>query len=320
MVLIKNNLQDKVNIKTATEQVAIYLQDIFLNSPKAINHITTHLAKVSGKHVRANLLLICAMDNAALIKKEAIDAACAVEIFHLATLIHDDIIDNAPIRRGIESVQSKFSQKEAVIAGDYLFGVSLGIIANIHKPFVSLAPKFANVTKQICLGELRQHGNNFNGDLSFFDYLKTIYGKTAALFYMSAYGGAAFAYDDMAQIKKIGRLGTYFGMAFQILDDCKDYTMDVSQAKKPTQNDIVTGVVNLPLLLAIAKDDNLKAMLDERAYKEIIIRVKELKTTDQAFEISQKYVEKAQKILKNIEPLEKRDKLKELFCSQLKKH
>ncbi|MCL1995212.1 MAG: polyprenyl synthetase family protein [Defluviitaleaceae bacterium] len=293
-------------IADAIKQVDKSIEQALGRSPKQIAPLAGHLLDSRGQGVRAKLLLTAASNNEQ-IHDHAIKAASAIEIFHLATLVHDDVIDDSPIRRGLPSVQSKFGKKHAVICGDYLFGLSLSMVADIYQPYTEFGEKFVKNIRLICLGELQQLSNANNLDLPFFDYLRIINGKTAVLFHVATFGGAIISkYHgnlNERQAKQIGRLGTYFGIIFQILDDCKDYTLDTKTAKKPTNTDIANGVVNLPLIMAMSKDmrlgDKVRAAMATREYGDIVKEVSLLGLTP-TMDIAYRYAAKCRVILQEI--------------------
>ncbi|MDD4745638.1 MAG: polyprenyl synthetase family protein, partial [Eubacteriales bacterium] len=132
----------------------------------ALTDIARHLGKSSGKHIRAALLLSAATDARGLIEPDAVTAAAALEILHLATLVHDDVIDDAPTRRGLPSVQSQFGKKTAVISGDYLFCLCFSMISGMSHQYPEQISLFARAISSLCIGELNQHKHNRDSELS----------------------------------------------------------------------------------------------------------------------------------------------------------
>jgi heptaprenyl diphosphate synthase len=193
----------------------------------------------------------------------------------MATLVHDDVIDDAATRRGIATVHRKFGQKNAILAGDYLLCLSLSMLTGAELPDDErrepMAVRFANTTTKIVKGEFSQHLHNSDLNLDIFDYLKIISGKTAALFYMSAYAGAFIGGESEANCRALGRYGRCLGVMFQVADDCKDYEWSEVEARKPVGNDIKSGVITLPLIMAMKKEPELRAAALEamKAEKEI---------------------------------------------------
>ncbi len=151
------------------------------SAPAVIRSMTAHLAKATGKMIRARALLACAIGRDGFINPDAVKAAAAVELLHLATLVHDDIIDNADERRGIDALHKKFGEKYAVLCGDWLFCTALEFAASV----TSLGSRqddsdrsFPRYLTQVLLGEVRQNQNNGNYRLSEREYFRIIRGKT----------------------------------------------------------------------------------------------------------------------------------------------
>ena len=187
--------------------------------------------------------------------------AAAIELLHLATLVHDDVIDDAGLRRGVITLQKKFGKRTAVICGDYLLCMALELAASISDKEDYLALNMPDYMSRVCLGELNQHINNGYLDLTLLQYFKIISGKTAALFEASFFGGAILSEKSEAALIKYRKLGRYIGMIFQMTDDCMDFETTESIAKKPVQSDYEQGVITLPLIYALKKLEDFKEKL-----------------------------------------------------------
>lgn len=235
----------------AIELVKSEVDRTLSSSPLIIRNYTKHLAKSKGKFIRAHSLLACAINEEGLIDPNAIKFAAAIELLHLATLVHDDVIDNADLRRGDETLQKKYGKRTAVICGDYLLAISLKLATSIPNKEDFLDLNMEDYVAKVCLGELNQHINNFNLNLSVYKYLKIISGKTAALFEASFFAGAILCEKDKKVLDKYKELGRYIGMIFQLTDDCMDFETTVDIAKKPVRSDYEQGVVTLPLIYAL---------------------------------------------------------------------
>ncbi len=248
----------QLTFDVACESTKDEVKRVLSASPVIIKQYTRHLLGAQGKFIRATSLLACALNEQDRIEGNAVKFAAATEILHLATLVHDDIIDNADVRRGIPSLQKKFGKRTAVICGDYLLSVALNMAASA--PYREEYSNFdlPGYVAQICYGELSQHMNNGNLDLSVFEYLKIISGKTAALFESSFYVGASISGCDADQIKRYKRLGWYTGMIFQLMDDCNDFESTQKIAKKTVQSDYEQNVITLPLIHALNNSQALK--------------------------------------------------------------
>lgn len=188
--------------------------------------------------------------------------AAAMEVLHLATLIHDDVIDQSPLRRDTETINLNKGNKNAIYAGDYLFTLYFSLLnqAALNRQQIDYNAK---IMRQILIGELDQLYFNHCRQITTKDYLRVIGGKTAALFELSCYFGAQMAQADPQIAKRAKKIGRYTGMAFQILDDILDYDTDNQQLSKPSLEDIQNGTYSLPLILALQQEPKRLAPLLE---------------------------------------------------------
>lgn len=261
--MINNNLNteesnDFIKPEEALELVRAEVNKALSSAPLIIREYTRHLTASFGKFIRASSVIACAENRDGLIAVDAIKMAAAIEILHLATLVHDDIIDNAGLRRGNITLQKKYGKRTAVICGDYLLSVALRMAAGIQNKKDYLDLELPDYIGRLCLGELNQHINNNNLNLTVYQYLKIISGKTAALFEASYYAGAVFSKAAETEMNKYRQLGFYVGMIFQLTDDCIDFENTVETANKPVQSDYEQGVITLPLIHALANQNDFK--------------------------------------------------------------
>jgi len=178
--------------------------------------------------------------------------AAAVELLHVASLIHDDIIDQADVRRGIPSLHGRFGTTNAILAGDWLFSRSFRLAADYAG--VKSSRALARFVGAICSAEISQDLSKFSFSTTRRGYLRTIAGKTAALFSLSLHVGASEAKAGAALTQALRRAGYDIGMAFQIIDDILDYESDGETLRKPVGNDLKEGLLTLPLILALRKE------------------------------------------------------------------
>ncbi len=225
-----------------------------LSSPKLILKYMKHLSLSQGKYIRANSVLTCALNEDEKVHRDAIYFAAAIELLHLASLVHDDVIDDADTRRGVPTLQKLYGKKTAVICGDYLLCTSLQMLKDIPDKEAYGKFELTDYISKLCLGELLQETNINNLDLSIHQYLKIIRGKTAALFEASFHIGALLSIGQGKDLKRYVQLGRYMGMLFQLTDDCIDFEAEEKDAKKPVHSDLRQGVVTLPVIFTIKKD------------------------------------------------------------------
>jgi geranylgeranyl pyrophosphate synthase len=214
--------------------------------PGAIQHPVRALIESRGKRLRPALVLLssylCHVDH-----DQAIAAAAAVEMLHTATLIHDDLIDNAAIRRGVPTLNASWSPMASVLAGDVIFSLAAKLMARGES--TTLMVRFAETLETICLGEIDQMFGR-NGDLPSIDsYYRRIYEKTASLFSLCVETGPILAGYPARQIARSQQLGRLLGEAFQITDDVLDLMGSTPEMGKPVGTDLAQGLVTLPVLL-----------------------------------------------------------------------
>ncbi|ADL08465.1 polyprenyl synthetase family protein [Thermosediminibacter oceani] len=259
--------------------------------------------KAGGKRIRPALVYLSArFGNYDYEKIKPL--AVAVELVHTATLIHDDIVDDSPLRRGISTVQAAIGKDAAVYAGDYVLARTFKILVD-HGDF-DILKSVSSVLYRVCEGEVRQKREAFDITISFLDYARRIRKKTALLFALSCELGARGAKADPRTISALKKYGILLGMAFQVMDDILDLTEDESRSGKPRGNDIKEGVITLPLLYALNNQSTAlelrellsdKHRIDDSTISTIIEIVKESGGIEYARHIAGRYVEKSKENL-----------------------
>jgi heptaprenyl diphosphate synthase len=294
---------DVILPEQALELVKAEVDRALSKSPLLIREYTKHLTASQGKFIRAVSIITCAEDNEGRVSPNAVKISAAIEILHLATLVHDDIIDNADLRRGDVTLQKKYGKRTAVICGDYLLSMALKMAAQIQNKKDYLDLNLPDYVGRVCLGELNQHINNHNLNLSIYRYLKIISGKTAALFEASFLAGAIFSGCSEAESKRYKRLGYYIGMIFQLTDDCIDFENTVETAFKPVQSDYEQGVITLPLIHAMSELSEFKTKAENSGVTRDEINSAVAKTGGIKFTklLVQKYYDKSTKVIRELD-------------------
>lgn len=211
-----------------------------------------YVLETPGKKIRS--LLVCLSFYSSLQenditseKRETLVAiAAAVELIHLASLVHDDVIDDADERREMPSVKSRWGNPSAVAFGVYLYSASLRLIASTNNTFV--LSELSNAVHEMCKGELFQLNSRYNFSLSKDAYFEVIRQKTADLFIAACRCGAYIAVGDNDTLKHMGDFGFGLGMLFQLSDDLLDITGENNELRKKLGQDILEGQVTLPLI------------------------------------------------------------------------
>ncbi len=313
---MEKTLDKRMTYDSALDQAKREVDRMLSSSPFIIRSYTKHLSMSMGKFIRAASVIACAQDTEGLIPEKAVKLAAAIEILHLATLVHDDVIDNADLRRGEITLQKKYGQKTAVICGDYLVCMAMKLTASVTEKSdmeEQMNLDVPDYMSRICLGELNQHINNGNIDLSVHQYLRIISGKTAALFEASFFAGAALAEKDQKEIKQYRKIGRYIGMIFQLTDDCMDFEETEQKAQKPVQSDYEQNVITLPLIYAFKHLAELKdrARKNTLTRSEIDLAVKKTGGLNYTKLFAQNYYNKSLALIETLNaPEDKKNRLK----------
>jgi octaprenyl-diphosphate synthase len=228
------------------------LSDCLGSDTPLITSIARHLIKSRGKRIRPTILFLTAR-AAEYFNEHTIDSSLSIELIHTATLLHDDVVDDAELRRGIETVNFKWTNLISVLMGDYLLAKAFRLMVKADS--MQLVKAIADATERVSIGELRQVEETANFDLSEEEYLKIISDKTASLFAVSCAVGPILAGQNGPILKRFSLFGEKIGTAFQIADDLLDYIGNADITGKEPGNDLMTGKVTLPLIYSLRNGD-----------------------------------------------------------------
>ncbi len=271
---------------------------------KLINSVIAYVAAHKGKRLRPLLIfLIANLEGEST--WESIEAAVIVELIHTATLIHDDIVDEADLRRGAASVNAVWNNQVSVLVGDFLFSQALQKMVLLDNMAINRV--ISKVTIQMSEGELLQIERAQAYDLDEDTYFRMISDKTASLISAACQLGALTSSERKAYLpKSFWEFGEYLGRAFQIQDDLLDYLGDESVVGKPVGNDLKESKITLPLLFALTNSENgqadrIRDMLDKDTavenFEEIRDFVVENGGVDYCRQRAEEYVDMALQIL-----------------------
>ncbi|HEP1844241.1 TPA: polyprenyl synthetase family protein [Streptococcus suis] len=252
-------------VKQGLEEVkSIILSEMMVLHPAVTSKIVEYV-EAPGKYLRAGLCLLFAQMTEGQISKSKLYFAAHLEVLHLATLIHDDVIDGADKRRGVEAAHQQFSNRIAIYTGDYLLAYSgrlLGKGLRLQELTENDLDLGNDKLLEIILrGELSQLVNQFDTQMTMKAYLKQIQGKTAFLFGLACQLGSFIPGQSKKDSHLAFRAGQALGMAFQIRDDLIDYRLDVEKSGKPRLQDIQNGIYTAPLLFAMSEDRSIRQRL-----------------------------------------------------------
>jgi heptaprenyl diphosphate synthase len=213
-----------------------------------LDEVTTHLIAAGGKRLRPSLALASATGGSGRAGDDDIQGAIAVELVHLASLYHDDVMDEATMRRNVESVNARFGNLVAIVAGDFLLARSAEIAAALGTEVAGL---LANTLARLCEGQVAEVRAAFRTDRSEQEYFTAVAGKTAALMATSCRIGALTAGLARSDVDALTTYGRCFGMLFQLRDDVLDVVASEEELGKPAGQDIAEGIYTLPVILAL---------------------------------------------------------------------
>ena len=208
---------------------------------------SARVAASGGKRLRP-LLTIVAAATGGVFDDRVVDAAAAVELVQVGSLVHDDILDEADTRRGRPTINAVEGVNHAVLAGDYILARAAELAAGVSQQAARL---IAVALGDLCEGQVLEMRDVFDPARTLDAHLASVRGKTAALFECACLLGAHCAELDDENVLALGRFGDAFGMGFQVLDDVLDLIGDEDQLGKPTGNDIASGVYTMPVLAAL---------------------------------------------------------------------
>lgn len=236
----------QASVKDKLDHVTDEMASSVLSDAPLLARMGQHLMAMRGKMFRPTLVLLCSdVDNRS--EKQAVTLAAAVELIHLATLVHDDAVDHSVLRRGMPTLNSLFTHQISVIMGDFLYSIALTKLVNLGD--INALRALTRASTEMTIGEMRQLAVNDSLSFSEDDYYALIRSKTASL--MSAaceVGSLAGAHQHREALIKYGDA---LGMAFQIADDLIDYTEAQETTGKPTGLDLKEHKVTLPLIAAL---------------------------------------------------------------------
>ncbi|MCB0077807.1 MAG: polyprenyl synthetase family protein [Anaerolineales bacterium] len=219
---------------------------------EVLEEALAYVIAVGGKLIRPSLALLTSTMGRPVDEK-TISLAASLEMLHTATLVHDDMIDNAALRRGNPTLHKMLDPASAVLLGDLLFAQAAKWAADTGN--VRVVQIFAESLMAIVHGELRQRWAQFYVDRAAENYFDRIYGKTAALFAASCETGATLRHAPPHEIRALREYGRLLGLAFQIVDDLLDFVGDASRLGKPVGSDLRNGNITLPVILYLRDYD-----------------------------------------------------------------
>lgn len=285
-----------------------FLRKEFASPDPMIHDILAHVARFCGKQMRPALLFLTGRLSGGECTSEHIKIGAVVELIHTATLVHDDILDAALIRRQVETVHRRWGERAAVLIGDFIYSRAFHLSTQVE----GMATVLSDTAHTICEGELLQLENRFFPQISESTYFQIIRKKTAILYAVSCELGGVLGGFDSRVSRCLRRFGNHLGMAFQIVDDCLDYAGKEEETGKSLGTDLHQNKMTLPLIylmdcLPTAEAEWLRAKLakpltsdEERRIQRLVY---EHGVIDESLRRAEGFVQSAREILREIETL-----------------
>jgi heptaprenyl diphosphate synthase len=268
-----------------------------------LKRASLHTLQAGGKRIRPVFVLLAGKFGRYDINVMK-NVAVALELIHMASLVHDDVIDDADLRRGQPTVKAKWDNKTAMYTGDFIFALSLELMSDINKP---LAHKIlANTIVEVTVGEIQQIKDKYRFNQNLRDYLRRIKRKTALLISASCQLGAIAADVEESIHKKLYLFGYYVGMAFQITDDILDFTSSEEELGKPAGSDLLQGNITAPAFYAMVDEtirfeiEKVQQEMEPAQIQKIITLIKESGAIEKSIALSDMYLDKALAVLEEL--------------------
>jgi all-trans-nonaprenyl-diphosphate synthase len=221
-----------------------------------------HLFSAGGKRIRPGIVLLLsrALSTDGTLSARHRRLAEITEMIHTASLVHDDVVDEASTRRGVATVHSRFNHRVAVLAGDFLFAQASWHLANLDD--LDVVKLLSRVIMDLADGEVRQGLYRYDTGQSFATYLDKSYCKTASLMANSARAAGVLSGLPTPRLEELHRFGRHLGLAFQVVDDILDFTGSDQQLGKPAASDLATGYLTAPVLYALEERPSLAGLIE----------------------------------------------------------
>ena len=297
-------------------QVVAALQRLASEAPSVESELLRHALADGGKKLRPSLTLLAAQFHPHAHHSPVV-MATAVELLHVASLIHDDTVDDSAIRRGRATLSSLWGSKVAVLLGDYVFATSATYVCDTGN--IRVIRRFSEAIIELAKGELSEQFSTHNWNQSIADYEERTYNKSASLFCTASESGAVLSGAPEPICQALKAYGYHLGMAFQIMDDVLDFLGTEAELGKPVGNDLLHGTLTLPALLFVQRypDDGVVQRLreggrDPADLQRVVEMVRNSPVVDEAIGIAHGYRDRALQAMRDVEANRARHSLEEL--------
>ncbi len=317
----------KAIIAPINEELAIvesWLTTNLIDDNPFVSELLAQVFQSGGKRIRVAIALLGS--KASLIEGREmgrlnIIQAVLTELIHTASLVHDDVIDSASLRRGKETVNKRFNDRLAVLLGDLLFAQASICLARIMNPVV--VGIYGQVLGDLCAGEIKQMRSQFNVEVNWEAYVNKSIAKTASLFAAGAHAGAILNAAPDSVVQALKDYGVNLGITFQIVDDLLDVTGQATELGKQPGSDLRSGVITAPALYILEKNDEAanrlreliktRQIVSDEGSQEGVDLIKAGGGVEATVKLAEHYADLAKESLSNVAPSDARDSLENLI-------
>ena len=299
------------------DRVSASLREMAERKHPFLAELLEHVFAAPGKNIRPAITLL-ASNFHPHDERVTEKMAAGVELLHIASLIHDDTVDESSLRRGMATISNLWGASAAVLAGDYIFAASATLVCDTGN--IRVIRRFAETIMELSSGELREMSEARNPHQTLDGYLTRIYDKTASLFMTAGESGAILSGAPERQVEAMRAYGYNLGMAFQVVDDILDFDGTEEEIGKPIGSDLANGVVTLPTLVAMESGERREAIAralahpgDDAALREAVSVIQDESILRASYEFANGYCVKARDSLAALPRNASRDSLEELI-------
>ena len=309
--LTRDNNEDVTNIspyeliKDDVTEVNKFIINKLRSDVPLIPVISEHLLKSGGKRIRPSLTIMFSKLFGYHFGNRHIELSSCIELIHMASILHDDVIDESKLRRGRITANNLWGNKSSILVGDYLFSKSFQIITRDND--INVMRTIADASQLLAKGEVMQLSLTNNLDTTKEKYLKVVEGKTSGLFSAACVLGGIITNQKKLVLSRLNLFGKYLGIAFQILDDVLDYDNSPNNFGKKIGDDFKEGKVTMPILVAYSKSNNAEKIFWKKViedlkqsngdFKKCIDIINKYQCLEDAKSIAESYASKASEIL-----------------------
>ena len=303
-------------VRDSLDRVERNLLDVSRLEFPFLAELLGHVLASRGKRLRPTIALLASRfsehDHETTEKM-----ATAVELLHIASLIHDDTVDGSATRHGRATISSVWGRDVAVQTGDYVFASAAALVCETGN--IRVIRRFSQTIMDLATGQLREVAETHDPDGTREDYMARIYAKTASLFVVAAEAGAALSGASVETVEAMSNYGRSLGLAFQIVDDILDFEGVEDHIGKPVGSDLANGVLTLPAIIAMERSPNGNPVRDlfrdpgnERYLREAVVMVQDPAVIKDAYAVARSYCDSSHDSLKAVPVGPERESLSEI--------